>query len=372
MKIGILTYHACYNYGANFQAYALQKTINNLGHECDIIDYRNKELNQVNSVLNFHIKNKFDLAFLIYNALHFWQLKKRKEKFETFIKKHLKLSLLCSSDSAVEDCCGQYNLIVCGSDQIWNTNPKIKYNSKVYFLNFPKKQKRISYAASFGTNVIFENNKVKKEFLEYLATFDHLLVREENAVAFLKTENLQAQKVLDPTLLLESSDYRPLINDPKISKSYIITLNWNGRRFVSDLAEKISHQLNIKLVNPISHPRNIFNKAQLLLGIGPQEFLGLIDGASFIVSSSFHAVVFAIQFRKPFIAVMNNKEHDFTTTDDRLVSLLGDLGLSNNIVYDINDVDLEKIMHTDYDAVHERLNKYRKESINLLINALNN
>ena len=71
MKIGILTYHACYNYGANLQAFALQQTLLHLGHDCEIIDYRNKDLQAVNKVLNFNIKYKTDIAFLIFNFLHF-------------------------------------------------------------------------------------------------------------------------------------------------------------------------------------------------------------------------------------------------------------------------------------------------------------
>lgn len=48
MKIGILTYHACYNYGACLQAYALQQSIKRRYAECDIIDYQSKQLIDIN------------------------------------------------------------------------------------------------------------------------------------------------------------------------------------------------------------------------------------------------------------------------------------------------------------------------------------
>lgn len=38
-KIGILTYHSGYNYGACLQAYALQTTLNNLGYDNEIINF---------------------------------------------------------------------------------------------------------------------------------------------------------------------------------------------------------------------------------------------------------------------------------------------------------------------------------------------
>ena len=42
MKIGILTFHNAHNYGAVLQAYALKKKISQLGHNVEIVNYRNK------------------------------------------------------------------------------------------------------------------------------------------------------------------------------------------------------------------------------------------------------------------------------------------------------------------------------------------
>lgn len=39
MKVGIITYAHCFNYGAVLQAYALQTYIKELGHEVYIISY---------------------------------------------------------------------------------------------------------------------------------------------------------------------------------------------------------------------------------------------------------------------------------------------------------------------------------------------
>ena len=49
-KIGILTFHRALNYGAVLQAYALQRTVQNMIYKeevtgtCEIIDYRNQTL----------------------------------------------------------------------------------------------------------------------------------------------------------------------------------------------------------------------------------------------------------------------------------------------------------------------------------------
>lgn len=372
MKIGILTYHACYNYGANLQAYALQQFLSENHYNCEIIDYRNKELLQVNCVLNFHIWNKFDIAFFAYNFVHFFGMIKRKRLFESFIANKLKLSKFCSTGKDVQKICKMYDLIVCGSDQIWNTDPRIKYNASTYFLDFKKEQKRIAYAASFGTNVKFVNEEQKQKIIKYIKDFDRVLVRENSAVNFLNSEGIASKKVLDPTLLLTKEKYEKIMVEPKISRPYMVSLNWNGRRFVSDLAMEISNEIGVPVINPISHPRNIFNKARLKLEIGPSEFLGLLKNAEIIVSSSFHAVVFSILFHKPFIAVFNGKEKKFTKTDDRLVELLADLDLSDHIVRNVADVNMERIMNTNYSIVDESLSKLREHSIELLKEALEN
>ena len=39
-KIGIITFHRAKNYGAVLQAYALQHTLEQLGSDCEIVDYK--------------------------------------------------------------------------------------------------------------------------------------------------------------------------------------------------------------------------------------------------------------------------------------------------------------------------------------------
>ena len=40
MKIGIMTYHFCSNYGAVLQAYALKRFLEARGHHVEMVDYR--------------------------------------------------------------------------------------------------------------------------------------------------------------------------------------------------------------------------------------------------------------------------------------------------------------------------------------------
>ena len=40
MRVGIISMQRVYNYGSFLQAYALKKTVESLGHECEFIDIK--------------------------------------------------------------------------------------------------------------------------------------------------------------------------------------------------------------------------------------------------------------------------------------------------------------------------------------------
>ena len=98
----------------------------------------------------------------------------------------------------------------------------------------------------------------------------------------------------------------------------------------------------------------------------------MIENAHLVVTSSFHAVVFSILFHKPFIAVLNATEKNFTKTDDRLVGLLANLGLDHCLVHSNENVDLDAVLKTDFSSVDLKLAELRKFSIDALQEVLAN
>lgn len=48
------------------------------------------------------------------------------------------LSRRCSTDREVEQVCAEYDCIVCGSDQTWNLDPNIRYETPLYYMNFQR------------------------------------------------------------------------------------------------------------------------------------------------------------------------------------------------------------------------------------------
>ena len=87
-KVGIITFHAAHNYGANLQAYALQQYVSGLGYDCEIINFRSYKQKNKYAIIT---KQKGIVA-LCRNAYSIMTYRTRKKKFnkhEEFIENKL-------------------------------------------------------------------------------------------------------------------------------------------------------------------------------------------------------------------------------------------------------------------------------------------
>ena len=173
MKTGLVTFYHIHHYGALLQAAATQRAVESLGGECEIIDYY---VNQNNNL--FRRPNGLSAAAVdAHTALHYKPLKARYQRFETFSRQWLRISPhRFENPEELRAAELPYDLILSGSDQIWN--PKIFPDGRfdpVFFGAFSDRR-RIAYAPSFGIPQIPEG--MEDELREYLDHFSHLSVRE--------------------------------------------------------------------------------------------------------------------------------------------------------------------------------------------------
>ena len=224
MRIGILTFHASHNYGSMLQAYAMQHILKNMGHESQIINLRNKaQLYLYMQPLQWkHPRDMF--RKLIHHPVRYIALQRKHWHFEYFIAKRLKTtSYVCSSKHDVNSCImrEKYDAVLVGSDQIWN--PSCFDFDESYFLPFNGTYKKIAYAPSLGPKPEHIRNEQQLLFKKYISDFDFLSSREQRGSDFIQSLTGQkAEIVLDPTLLLDTKDYIPLINKkPLITGDYI-------------------------------------------------------------------------------------------------------------------------------------------------------
>ena len=121
IKTGTITFHAPNNNGSFLQAYALQKVLEEqLCVENEIIDFCSEQQARQYSVFR-KPHSLGDMGRNVISLLHYKELKKRYQRFDEIRKKYLKLTNRCSKSEEVYELISVYDTIICGSEQIWNT-----------------------------------------------------------------------------------------------------------------------------------------------------------------------------------------------------------------------------------------------------------
>ena len=230
MRIGILTFHNAHNYGAVLQAYALKTLIKNMGYDVKIINYRNEALKKVYSPkLNINI-TKRDLIFPTRWKSLIKQKMQNKFAQDEWSRQYLAFSkfinnVLLDGDTLEVTKADlereTFDYLICGSDQIWNTWITNGLDP-VYFLDFKTNAKKISYAASMPCELVNRDEREIKYLKDNISKFDYVSVREEELAKKLSEICKQSIEVtLDPSLLLDSKDYKKIELKTAFNKKYI-------------------------------------------------------------------------------------------------------------------------------------------------------
>ena len=187
MKIGIITFSNAHNYGAVLQAWSLQTYLEKAGHQVEIVNLRLWAIDDVYAmakgrkiVANAAVNKVLNRARIAKNCICNPQKFKKYLIFERFINHKLHVTKVYRSSGEVkQDLSLNYDVLIAGSDQIWNSSLTNQLEP-AYFLDFgPSQAKRISYAASIGRKELPEQEK--ELIAHYLETLDYISVREVNA-----------------------------------------------------------------------------------------------------------------------------------------------------------------------------------------------
>lgn len=363
-KVGILTYHTGFNYGASLQAYALQTVIRKLGYDCEIINFETERFLASREMFSRNPRRMKEIIKIISRLPYYSSLKKRQQLFIEYTNTYLKTSQLYRTEEELIRHVSDYECIVCGSDQIWNLSQKdAPAANLIFFLNFPKQQRRISYAASFG-KWVKEAPGYEELFLPWIREFDAVSIREVSGVEYLKSRGIECEISLDPTVLLDMQDYDTICAPRLIQERYVLLFSWSCGPDVLKAAKITADKLKLPLYNIVPPPRAVGKGIRRKLDIGPREFLSMIKYAEFIVTDSFHGTAFSTTFERPYVSVVSNR-----SADPRMKSLLEQLGLENHLCK-VSELDILSLINTDYSRVQERKIQLREKSIHYLCCAL--
>lgn len=370
MKIGIITILKVNNYGAELQAFALQRKLNAMGYDAEIIDYlyyKNKGHKRERismPTFPFPLKKRVkEILLPIVENVKSWSSRKahehRNEGFVAFHQRNTRFSeVQYTSYSQLYSNVPEYDVYCVGSDQVWNPGCYTSLNP--YFLTFaPKGKKRISYGSSFGVSEIPEN--AKQYFQSALNGLDFIAVREQTGKGLVNSlTGREATVVVDPTLLLSKEEWSNVAKYDKVpEKDYLLIYDLRDSEIVTQTALHIAKERGLSVVRICKTASSQDNGSNGILNIvdaAPDDFIGLFSKAKFVVTNSFHGTVFSNIFQKDFYSVLPCKRDN----NSRVVDLLNRLGNQDRLVYEGDK--LPNIATVDWGAVREALKEYVKQS----------
>lgn len=378
-KIGILTFHKSINYGSVLQTWALQNILHLFGGDIYIIDYEPHSYKDIYGIFR-KVKSCNDFLYNLKRLPIAYIIKKQNELFATFRKKYLRLTeQTFYRVSDLEKSNLKYNAIVCGSDQVWNVHAHDC--DDIFFLPFEFKGKKIAYAISIN-NTNFKEKRCDEVLKKNILDFSAISCRENSGAKkisdFIGCEGVFT--ALDPTLLLEKSQYDGICSERIIEKDYIFLYNVWGSVDAFPFA-KILSKIYHKPVYTILTKRNVKSIVRmeangihvLKFKAAPEDFLSLVKYADFIVSDSFHGTAFSLIFEREFVSVNQKigKGNGFCLkNDERIVHILSVFGLESRYISIFDSDKLYNLEPIDYDIVTLKRMKLSNESVQWLLSAL--
>ncbi len=371
------------NFGACLQAYALQQTLIELGYSCEILNYQHQDVRniQMYNKKTYTIKSKiiYVIKAIIKNPYFFRNRKNthlRTAAFETFRNRYLTFSKESfSSFEDLEKNAANYDMYVCGSDQIWNPTLGYARNLKVEFLDFvPEDKKRIAYAPSIGVSAI--PDKYKDDMITYLNKMSHLSVRENRGTQIIQElTGLYAPTVLDPTLLFTRERWCKetesiVAKKWGMHKKYILCYLFGDLEYIEKLISHVKTITNMQIVVLPYNKREYECKYKKVFDCGPLDFVALIRDAALVCTDSFHATAFSINLQVPFYSLLRNEINSFEDMSSRLISILHIMDLSERLITPEMKFPTERIFDLNFKKSEEVLTKMRIESMKYLLNAL--
>ena len=346
-RVGIISlFHENINYGGVLQAYALRKVIADMGYVCEQIRYDRTPQNipyeslskkilhlakthlataiQNRKILQF-IKKGFQHVFSTAVSIIFGKLYRNKRKaerrknFKEFSRKYVPSSKIYN-EKTIAQAANEYDIFVTGSDQVWNPS----WYSAASFLPFaPDNKPKIAYAASVGVDNLTEEQYAFMQPM--IQRLDYISVREENAVSLLQDmTDKKIEWVLDPTLLLSAEEWNEVAAENPVKEPYVFAYILGDRKDNQKCAEDFAKKKGLKLVTfPFTASGSI---RQAFFGDihsygGPDVWLSLIRDAEYVITDSFHAVVFSIVYRKQFVVLRRSEDWEKGSMNSRMYSL---------------------------------------------------
>lgn len=323
-KVGILSTQRHANWGSALQCYALEKKLNALKFNAEIIDYFPEDVTVIGQLKRLKGKSKLlknpilHLAAICAFSISYIN---KKRVFDKFIKKYLHLSSKTYYDAKqISDNDPKEDIYCCGGDQTLNG-----FKVLDVFDHLSDKAVKVAYSSSFGkTDFAPEEYEHSKHSL---SRFHALSCREDSGTKIMHNMGFaEAQWIIDPAFLLSAEQWKELASDKYKEKRYIVAYNLHHDKKIEKFQRDLSKKYNLPVINICVQWFEFYRYGKFLWCPSVEDFLSLIINAEYVLSDSFHATVFSILFHKKFMTVVPD------CVGTRIESISNLLGIEERII----------------------------------------
>lgn len=325
-KVGILTFHRCFNYGSYWQARCLVEAVRAGGHDAELLDHDCDRVNRAEGrcLMQPTLPTRSPRS----------DMPSYKHKARKFLAAAAELPLSQRFSLHAPEAAPRYDSIVVGSDEVWNFQHPWYGGKRIFFGDGLSSGRVVSYAASFGNHDA--TTGIDRYWSDMLARFHSVSVRDANSRALVEGAlDREPELVLDPVLLYPQAIETSGNREPE---PYVLVYGHGFPDWLAATVARWSRRRGVSLLS-VGY-RNDWADEQRL-DAGPQDFADLMAGAEAVVTNFFHGCVFALANRKPWVSTPTpyrfNKIRDLAAaldagdhivgedvTDERLDALLSD------------------------------------------------
>lgn len=357
MNIGLITVHRAHNYGSVLQCYALQEHLKSCGHNVFVIDYRQRWTESVYKKFSFYYLYRLLLRNDLRGIIDYWKKKEKRRQrinvsqriFKAF-RQRFRLTKAC-----INTIPSNFDIYIIGSDQLWSFECVGGYD-KIYTGIFKRKvgSKVLGYALSSNVNSILKLGA--SSLKRVLSNFYALSFREEEiAETVFRLSGHRYCVTIDPTLLLERREWDSLVYQAWAKHNYIAIYQArevpHNHSFLYEKAQTLASELRCEIIDLSDMSYSV------------EDFISIIKYAKYVLTTSFHAVVFSFIMETPCFAIKLGDGLDV-----RYINFLKQIGLEQELV------EMDFTPHPviiDFSKSKARLLNYRSSSIDFLNSSCN-
>lgn len=300
MKIGVLTFHRCINYGSYWQARCLVEGLRAQGHDAELLDHDAPEIRY----------REWRCAFqpLLPVRTPRPDMKRYATKVRRFLSAFDRLPQSPRFELHEPEQAGRYDLVFVGSDEVWNFCHPWYGWKPIFFGDRLHAERIVSYAASFGNHDA--ERGIHPDWARKLKRFHAVSVRDENSRELVRQAlDREAEIVLDPCLQFPP----PPVAQSDERAPYLALYGHGFPDWFVRSVRGWAQERGLAIAS-IGY-RNDWADEQWIEA-GPEEFSHLVANAEAVATNFFHGCVFALHHQRPFVSAPSayrfNKVRDLT------------------------------------------------------------